>query len=300
MSTLANYSIKDLEILTDIKSHTIRIWEKRYAILDPDRTETNIRKYNNDDLTKLLNVSLLNKQGYKISKIAAMSDTELRKLILESISPSENADIINGLIVGMIELDEIQLNLMMTQAIDSRGFEKAIAEVIFPFFHRIGVMWQAGAINPAQEHFVTHLVRQKVISATDQLKYSPDPLLPKILLFLPEKELHELSLLLYNYALRSRGFATIYLSQAVPINTIERIAEITKPDIIVCTLTNPLDESEMQTILNYLTTSFNGPAFLSGKIIHEYQGIVNKNIMKFTGLEELLQLLKTFSKNIKK
>ena len=300
MSPLGNYSIKDLEILTDIKSHTIRIWEKRYGILNPNRTDTNIRQYDNDDLTKLLNVSLLNKQGYKISKIAAMSDTELRKLILESISPSENADIINGLIVGMIELDENQLNLMMSQAIASIGFESAISEVIFPFFHRIGVMWQAGAINPAQEHFVTHLVRQKVISATDQLKYAPDPSLAKILLFLPEKELHELSLLLYNYALRTRGFATIYLSQAVPINTIERIAEITKPDIIVCTLTNPLDDAELETILTYLTNSFAGPAFLSGKIIQEYQGVVNNNIAKFSGLEELLQLLQKFSKNIEK
>lgn len=300
MSTLANYSIKDLEILTDIKSHTIRIWEKRYGILDPDRTDTNIRLYNNDDLTKLLNVSLLNKQGYKISKIAAMSESQLRKLILESISPSENVDIINGLIVGMIELDEIQLNLMMSQAIESIGFERAISEIIFPFFNRIGVMWQAGAINPAQEHFVTHLVRQKVISATDQLQYHINPDLPKILLFLPDKELHELSLLLYNYALRSRGFATVYLSQAVPINTIERIVETTKPDAIICTLTNPLDESEIKNILKYLNDSFAGPAYLSGKIIHDYQGTVSQNVIRFTGLEQLLQHLYNFSLNKQK
>lgn len=300
MSTLANYSIKDLEILTDIKSHTIRIWEKRYGILDPDRTDTNIRFYNNDDLTKLLNVSLLNKQGYKISKIAAMSEAQRRKLILESISPTENVDIINGLIVGMIELDENQLHLMISQAISSIGFERAISEIIFPFFNRIGVMWQAGAINPAQEHFVTHLVRQKVISATDQLQYHPNPDLPKILLFLPDKELHELSLLLYNYALRARGFATVYLSQAVPINTIERITEITKPDAIICTLTNPLDEVEIENILKYLNTSFTGPAYLSGKIIHDYQGIVDKNVVRFNALQDLLEHLNSLSLKNKK
>lgn len=291
LSTTANYSIKDLEILTNIKSHTIRIWEKRYAILKPNRTQTNIRQYDNDDLTKLLNVTLLNKQGYKISKIAAMSDVEVKQLILDGISSVDDDEIISSLIVGMIELDEVQLNIAIEKSNVVNGFENTITNVIFPFFHRIGLMWQAGAINPAQEHFVSHLVRQKIIAATDKLPYLQNDKMPKVLLFLPENELHELALLFYNYALRARNCITIYLSQAVPVQDLDRILEIANPDAIVCTITNALSDLEMQNILKPLSNATSCAVFLSGPIIKSYSEKLAANISTFENLSELLERL---------
>ncbi len=292
MSTTANYSIKDLEILTDIKSHTIRIWEKRYGILKPNRSDTNIRQYDNDDLTKLLNVSMLNKHGFKISKIAAMSDVQIKQLILDNINDTGSADIIDGLIVGMIELDEVQFGLMIEKSSSKVGFEKTIIDVIFPFFYRIGVMWQAGAINPAQEHFITHLVRQKIISATDRLNYKPDATLPKVLLFLPDKELHELALLFYNYALRARNYNTIYLSQAVPIQDIERIIEIANPKAIVCAMTNPLADVDIETIITRLNAATSCAVLITGQVIKSYTGELGSNVLTFTTLEEMFKKLK--------
>ncbi len=292
MSTTANYSIKDLEILTDIKSHTIRIWEKRYGILKPNRSDTNIRQYDNDDLTKLLNVSMLNKQGFKISKIAAMSDVQIKQLLLDTINDSGTTDIVDGLIVGMIELDEVQFGLMIEKSSSKIGFEKTIIDVIFPFFYRIGVMWQAGAINPAQEHFITHLVRQKIISVTDRLDYKPNATLPKVLLFLPDKELHELALLFYNYVLRARNYNTIYLSQAVPIQDIERIIEIANPQVIICAMTNPLVDVDIESIIMHLNAAISCKVLLTGPVIKSYQGDLGDNISTFATLEEMLNQLK--------
>ena len=292
MSTTANYSIKDLEILTDIKSHTIRIWEKRYGILKPNRSDTNIRQYDNDDLTKLLNVSMLNKQGFKISKIAVMTDFEIRKLILDNISDSAETDIIDGLIVGMIELNEVQFNTMIEKSSGKIGFERTIIDVIFPFFYRIGVMWQAGAINPAQEHFITHLVREKLILSTAQLTLPSDPALPKVLLFLPDRELHELALLFYNYALRSRNYQTLYLSQAVPVQDIHRIIKIANPSAIICAMTNPVPEAEIKNIVEHLNAAASCEVLITGPVIKSYQGDLGDNISTFTTLEEMLNQLK--------
>lgn len=293
MSTSANYSIKDLETLTDIKSHTIRIWEKRYNILNPDRSDTNIRQYDNDDLTKLLNVSMLNKQGYKISKIAVMSSAEIRDLLIKSLDKSEHDDIINGLIIGMIELDERQCSLMVENATAKLGFEKTIDQIIFPFFHRIGVMWQTGAINPAQEHFITHFVRQKVISATDQLDYNPNKSLPKFLLLLPEKELHELTLLFCNYVLRSKNYETIYLSQAVPIHNLSRMVSISEPDAIICYMTNPLSDAEIENIISHLNMMKNTTSFVGGAAIKGFHGALGNNVLRFNHLDEIISHYKT-------
>lgn len=297
MSTLASYSIKDLEILSDIKSHTIRIWEKRYGILRPERTDTNIRHYSNDDLKKLLNISFLNRHGFKISKIAGMTEAEINQKVLAlNLSHSDDNSLIQNLMVAMIELNEAQFQKILNVAAVRFGFEKAVTGIVFPFFERIGIMWQTGVINPAQEHFVSNIIRQKMIAATDALDYRPQQHLPKIVLFLPESELHEISLLFYNYALRHREYPTVYLGQAVPVDSLERIIEITSPDILLCSLTNSLNAADIKDILKRMSRAFTGSIAVSGSAVKEYKEKIPDNMIRFDRLEELLENLQPFQK----
>lgn len=218
---MATYSIKDLERLSGIKAHTLRIWEKRYGVLDPDRTDTNIRSYCDKDLRRILNISILNKNGYKISKIAALGDHEREKLVLEITrqkqSVPENA--FDQLIIHMMNLNEKGFNTVFQDLIDTNGIEETFRKVIFPFLERIGVLWQVGTIIPAQEHFISNLIRQKLITAIDALPY-PDSAKVEAVLFLPEHYLHELGLLFYHYYLKKKGVKSIYLGQAVPYDDI--------------------------------------------------------------------------------
>ncbi len=292
MSTSAKYSIKDLEILSDVKSHTIRIWEKRYGILQPGRSGTNIRYYNNEDLKKILNIRFLNQSGVKISRIAEMSELEIsRQVQILYQSSTGETQLIEHLVLALIELDESRFTGILHAAIGRLGFEQAVATVVFPFFERIGIMWQTGAINPAQEHFVSNLVRQKIIAATDALPYSPRPELPKIVLFLPETELHEIGLLFYNYALRNRGYPTVYLGQALPLDSLARIVAITAPDVLVCSLINSMNTLNISDILNKIGRVFAGKIRIAGRAADSYTGKLPSNVIRFADLETLCNSL---------
>lgn len=295
MSTPAKYSIKDLEILSNIKSHTIRIWEKRYNVLNPERTDTNIRYYTNDDLKRLLNISFLNKHGIKISKIMEMSEEEVLTTVQSlnlSQSDNDNDTLIENLMVAMIDLNEPYFRKTLDASTENLGLEKTITEIVFSFFHRIGVMWQTGVINPAQEHFVSNIVRQKIIAATDLLPCAPAQELPKLLLFLPENELHELSLLMCNYSLRKRKYTTIYLGQAVPLGSLQRIIEITSPDFLVCSITNTMNNLDVGGMLEIICQKFSGKVFVSGHAIREYKGLLPENCQKFDRFEDLIRKIK--------
>lgn len=293
MSTSSKYSIKDLEALSAIKSHTIRIWEKRYDILTPERTDTNIRYYSNEDLKKLLNVSFLNQNGIKISKIAKMSLQEINEKVRDiNISKSDNNVYIENLIIALVEINEPHFTKTMNNAVLKMGFENCISNVIFPFFNRIGVMWQTGAINPAQEHFVSNLVRHKIIAATEAISTPENPHLPKVVLLLPGNEMHELALLFYNYVLRSRGVRTVYLGQAVPPESIKRVVEAVAPDAMVCTLTNTLNTIELQGFLKQLKESFPGIALVNGAAIKTLSDSDLEGLVRFQDVNELLAKLK--------
>lgn len=293
MKFQANYSIKDLEKLSGIKAHTLRIWEKRYALFEPDRTDTNIRYYSNDDLKRILSISQLNKNGFKISVIAGMKDSEINeKVSAINLVRTESEDLIDNLIVGMIDMNESYFDQIFSASILRIGFENTIQKVIFPFFHRIGVMWQTGGINPAQEHFVSNIVRQKLIVANDGLsRRSEEKKSLTAVLFLPENELHEMSLLFYNYVLRSRNIKTVYLGQSVPAGSIIRIAEIVNADILVGVFTNPLSKKEMEkyfeSLINIKETK---KIFLSGKAVLEYKKKFPAKISVFKDMAELVSL----------
>lgn len=228
-----------MEKLSGIKAHTLRIWEQRYGILKPQRTDTNIRWYCNDELKNILNVSLLNNHGYKISKIAELNKEEIAAEVSKIVNCQINeCEQVSNLIISMVEMNEQHFEKIISNQILRKGFSNTIEEVVYPFLQKIGVMWQTGSINPAQEHFISNLIRQKLISAIDGVIPPENKKQKKFILFLPEGELHELSLLYFNYILKANGHTVIYLGQSVPVVDLQKVHEIRKADYIVSVLTH--------------------------------------------------------------
>lgn len=232
------FTIKDLENLSGIKAHTIRIWEQRYSFLRPQRTSTNIRYYTNDELKTVLNIALLNKYGYKISHIDKMSAAEVREKIV-SLSPAEAQQerLVNDLLQYMIDLDVERFEEVLDNYIMIRGIDKAISYLIFPFLDKIGVLWLASYIQPVQEHVVTNIIRQKLVVGIESVVSHID-VDKKVILFLPEGEYHELGLLYTYYLLKSRGVHAIYLGANVPFADLEFIVNLKKPDYLYTHLTS--------------------------------------------------------------
>ncbi|MEX0966736.1 MAG: MerR family transcriptional regulator [Bacteroidia bacterium] len=234
-----NFSIRELEALSGIKAHTIRIWEQRYEILKPKRTGTNIRYYDEEDLRLLLNVAYLNQHGYKISQIVEMSPERLSELV-RNLGEKENSfnPQINALILATVELDELQVEKLISSCTLRYGFIQTMLKIISPLFERIGILWQSGSIRPAQEHFISNIIRQKIIVAIDAQGTSTDPEAKKFLLFLPSNELHEIGLLLAAYIIKSYHHKVIYLGQAVPFADLKLVYECYHPDVVVTCLTH--------------------------------------------------------------
>lgn len=218
---MAVYSIRDLEKLSGIKAHTIRIWEKRYNLIEPRRTQTNIRYYTDNDLKKILNVAVLNRHGIKISNIAKLNDLELKEEIMRVSKVNHSQEsVVDSLVISMIDLDEYRLNAIIDKSVSRIGFRATVIDLLYPFLDKVGILWQSGDVNPAQEHFVSNLIRQKIISATDQLPGTYNPRARTFLLMLPEGEWHEITLLFVNYLLREANHEVIYLGQSVPYSDV--------------------------------------------------------------------------------
>ena len=251
---MATHTIKDLEKLSGIKAHTIRIWEKRYGLIEPQRTSTNIRTYCDLDLKRLLNISLLNQNGLKISKIARLSNDELSDKIhhLQQNSTDTESQI-KSLAIAMIELDEEKFEKIISRAVIQLGFEDTIIKVIYPFFKKIGIMWQTGIINPAQEHFVSNLIRQKLIVAIDSQINLNHSNFKSFILFLPEGELHELGLLFFAYMIKKRGHRLIYLGQSVPMNDLIEVAKLRPSDYIVTAFVSSINGKDISIYLKNLS-----------------------------------------------
>ena len=213
------FSIKDLENLSGIKAHTIRIWEKRYNVLQPLRSDTNIRNYDLANLQKLLNVVLLNTYGYKISRIAEHSSEKIELLVREIISEkSVKNHAINAFKMAMINFDQSLFFNTYNNLLSEKSFREVFYEVIIPLMNEIGLLWQAGTITPAQEHFISFLIKQKLLLNTEKLQILEPARMDKVfVLYLPENEIHELGLMYLNYEILLNGYKTIYLGESVPI-----------------------------------------------------------------------------------
>ncbi|MCK9453437.1 MAG: MerR family transcriptional regulator [Bacteroidales bacterium] len=254
---MSTYSIKDLERFTGIKAHTIRIWEKRYGIVDPSRTESNIRWYNDEDLKKLLNVSILNRHGYKISRIASLTKKQINQKIMEVLKPeSDYLSQIESLVISMIDLNEDGFNRVLNQSFSKIGFEETVYYVIYPFFEKIGLLWQTGTINPAQEHFISNLIRMKLCVAIESLPAVTNPKAKKMVLFLPKWELHEIGLLTYYFIAKKAGIKVFYLGQIVPFQDLVSVGNAVEVDILGTYFVSAITKEEMQDYLKNLSVEF--------------------------------------------
>ena len=252
---MRTYSIKDLEQLSGIKAHTLRIWEQRYNLLSPKRTDTNIRYYDDEDLKLILNVALLNNNGFKISKIVSMDRLEMWDEVMRLTERSlTHDDQLHALTISMIEMDEERFDKILSINILKLGFEQTMMNIIYPFMSKIGVLWQTGAINPAQEHFISNLVRQKLIVAIDGQIHTNTG--KKFLLFLPEGELHEVSILFASFLIKNKGHKVIYLGQNTPNEDLKQVYDIHKPDFLLTVITTSPSSEFAQDYVNGLADRF--------------------------------------------
>ncbi|MBC6400462.1 MAG: MerR family transcriptional regulator [Ekhidna sp.] len=266
------YSIKDLEHLSGIKAHTIRIWEQRYNLFSPNRTEANIRFYNEKDLKLILNIATLRDHGYKISRIVDMTDQEIHEIVHDIYRDSELlSDKIHSLTNAMIDIDEFAFFNVLNWNIERYGFKKTITEIVYPFMNKIGILWLTNSINPAQEHFISNLVRQVLIVKTDEIAIHPEQ--PLFLLFLPERELHELGILYANYLLRENGIRTVFFGQSVPLDSLEEVYHKLEPSHILTAMTTAPDPSDVQRYVNLL-----GNKFRDSKILITGSRVVGQDI----------------------
>lgn len=263
------FSIKDLERLSGVKAHTLRIWEQRYDLLNPQRTTTNIRYYNNEDLKKILNVSLLNNHGYKISSIAGLSEENLFKEAGKLLHQYKNEnDQIEHLMLSLLDWDEAGFEQVLMEASRHFGFENTIENIVFPFLRQLGNMWQLGIVNPAQEHFISTIVRQKIIVEIDKLGLKKQENERKVLLFLPNNELHEMGLLYAHYLCRKKGMGCLYLGQSTPFEDFLNVYQSIKPEWVISILTSCFNEEETLDFLKKMSTACKpSNVLLSGRLI---------------------------------
>jgi DNA-binding transcriptional MerR regulator len=289
---MGKYSIKDLETLSGIKAHTIRIWEKRYNVITPDRTDTNIRTYCDSDLKKLLNIALLNNHGLKISKISKLKYEDICKEVEKlAISATSYDSHIDRLILAMVDLDRPKFEVLLRETTNMMGFEGVCINVLYPFLQKIGIMWMAESITPAQEHFITSLIIQKMYVATDAL-YSPEAKEKKAIFFLREGELHEMGLLFYRYLMKKRGVEAIYLGQSVPFDDLKQVVQSHKPHYLVTAMVATLDEDALEAYLNKLSSSFpEVKIIVSGYQISRYVRPIPSNIIKVDDVQQYVKYI---------
>lgn len=215
-----SFSIRDLENLSGIKAHTIRIWEKRYGLLSPDRTTTNIRMYSLESLQKLLNITLLYNNGYKISKIARIPEKDISLAVREIVAKnSVKNHAINAMKLAMMNFDQTLFQNTYNSLMSDKSFREIFWDVLMPFLEELGLLWQTNTIGPAHEHFISNLIKQKICTNIDKLQTLEPTKKDKVfVLFLPENEIHEIGLLYLNYEIVLRGYKTVYLGATMPLD----------------------------------------------------------------------------------
>lgn len=254
---MAIYSISDLVKLSGLKAPTIRAWEQRYGIIKPKRTEANIRYYEDAELKQLLNITLLNKNGIKISKIAKMTEAERAEKIATFSSVNYEYDTqLDALTISMIELDEFKFNHILDTNIQQAGFEQTMLNVIYPFLDKLSILWLTGSVNSVQESFVSNVIRAKLIRATDELPTVNNRDSPGYLLFLPEGEQQELSLLFMHYLLRVRGKRSLYLGLDISLTDLKDAEPLFQPTYLFTIISETFVRQPVQQYLDSLLAYF--------------------------------------------
>ena len=286
---MRHYTLNDLEKLTGILAATIRVWERRYNIIKPKRTVTNRRWYDDDDLRRLINISVIYHSGIKISKIAKYSESELEEKVEFLTRDSVSSDTyINSLIVAMLSFNGNAVNEILLRSIINSGFEETFSNVVFPFLRRVGFMWHTGSVSTGAEHFITNIFRGILISAIDSLTPANDPKRKRVIMYLPDNELHEMGLLFYSYLIRKLGHEVLYLGQATPFLALTEVIEKWHSDILVTGVLSDLSISEPQEYLNNLSSTFKSQKILvSGSLADESVIEDYKNIYPIRSVSDL-------------
>jgi DNA-binding transcriptional MerR regulator len=249
----STFSIKNLENLSGIKAHTLRIWEKRYNLLEPERTDTNIRRYSLDSLKRLLNVTLLYNHGFKISKIASLNEEEIPELV-RSIALKSNSEqvAINAFKLSMINFDYDLFDTNYNEILQHHDFQYVFLNVFMPLMRELGILWQTGAISPSHEHFITNLIKQKIHLQTEllQRKKPKRGEHPLFVIFLPENEIHELGVLYLNYLILNSGFRTIFLGQSLQTTSLETLYSYNTKFYFVTYLTVEPNKDEIMPFIS--------------------------------------------------
>lgn len=290
---MANYSIRDLEKLTGIKAHTIRIWEQRYRLITPARTDTNIRYYTDDNLRHLFNIALLNKHGFKISRLAGMKPDEIAIRVSEI---SENAATpnaqIDALTLAMIDLDEARFDQIFSAYSWEYGFERTMLELIYPFLDKLNVLWLTSKVSPAHEKFVGNLIRRKLMCAIDKEQSQSLREGHTFLLFTPEGESQELTLLFVHYLLRKRQQKAVYLGANTSIGDLKDACEALRPDFVFTIIQEPLSRQSVQTYIDYAAKAvLQAQLLLTGSQMFVNPVHLPGNAQILNGLPDTLQFL---------
>ena len=299
MNNIKNtFSIKDLENLSGIKAHTIRIWEKRYNLLEPERTDTNIRTYNLDNLQKLLNVSFLNNNGYKISKIATLENGKIPTIVNEiAQKDSIQNPAINDFKIAMLNFDQSKFYSIYKSLNKEKSFRDIFYEIFIPLLSDIGLLWQTNTITPAHEHFISSFIRQKILVNTELIQDEKKLTSNKtFVLYLPDNEIHELGLMFINYELISKGYQSIFLGPSVPIDNLKALINLNSEVIFISYFTIKPEAEELlgylQDFENKILSHSNAKFWILGKML-DYLGNnkLPKNMTAFSSITDLVKVL---------
>jgi DNA-binding transcriptional MerR regulator len=288
------FSIKDLENLSGIKAHTIRIWEKRYNVLEPMRTDTNIRLYDLASLQKLLNITLLHDFGYKISKISKYPPETIPALVREIVTnKTAKSHAISEFKIAMMNFDQELFFNTYDWLTKEKSFQEIFYDVFLPLMNEMGMLWQTDTITPSHEHFITFLIKQKLLIQTEQLQIRKPTKTDKVfVLSLPMNEIHELGLMYLNYEILAKGYKTIYLGESVPIDSLKYLKNHFESIVFVSYLTVQPDKdnvneyiTEMKQVLESDTTSL---WFIGRMVAHIDPAIVDEKMQVFQSIEALV------------
>lgn len=296
MNNIKNkFSIKDLENLTGIKAHTIRIWEKRYNLLEPKRTETNIRYYDLASFQKLLNVSYLNNNGYKISKIATIDEKKIPALVREIASQSNiESHAINSFKLSMLNFDQTLFYNTYESLLEEKAFDEIFYDIFIPLLTEIGLLWQTDTITPAHEHFLTSLIRQKILINTEKVQSKQVNKSTKtFILYLPENEIHELGLMFINHQLVSKGYQSIFLGFSVPLESLTDLQTYYDEIIYVSYLTVFPEKDHIEGYIKdfnkLLINKTNTELWILGQMLNALDlDKLPKGVSAFKSIQELL------------
>ncbi|WP_036383253.1 MerR family transcriptional regulator [Muricauda sp. MAR_2010_75] len=293
-----SFSIRDMENLSGIKAHTIRIWEKRYNLFSPERTSTNIRTYSIGSLQKLLNITLLYNNGYKISKIAKLDESQIPMMVKEIVAQnSKKSHALNAFKLAMLNFDQSLFQKTYNSLLVERSFREVFYEVFIPLLNELGLLWQTATISPAHEHFISNLIKQKIYIQTEKLQFEEPTKKDKVfVLFLPENEIHELGLLYINYEITLRGYKSIYLGQTMPMENLSDLLKYYTNIYFVSYFTVAPTPNELQAYLerfsSILELSPDSRLYVLGhQIRHATADTFPDTVKAFNSIEQLLESL---------